>query len=273
MSGRAIDLNADVGEGGPRDAALFAAGISSANVACGAHAGDASTIAAACALAARHGVALGAHPGHADRENFGRREWPLSAGEAETLVRQQLALFGEAAARAGLPIRHVKLHGALYHQANRDHALAAAVISVVRRELGGALVFGPPEGALRDAAVSAGLGFVAEGFIDRAYRSDGTLVPRGEPGAVLHVETVAVAQALALARTGRFRTLCVHGDGPDALRLLVATRAALVAAGFRISEPWPEACPNWPAEAGDRSAPGAGPALPPPETPNKTFRG
>jgi 5-oxoprolinase (ATP-hydrolysing) subunit A len=232
-----IDLNADVGEGGAVDAALFAAGISSANVACGAHAGDAETMAAACALAARHGVALGAHPGHADRPGFGRRELPLARDDAEALLHAQFRMLSQAAERAGLAVRHVKPHGALYHQANREPWLAEMLVGLARTDFPGAAVFGPPAGALRDAALAAAATFVPEGFIDRGYRADGTLIPRGEPGAVLHDESEVVAQALALARSGRVRTLCVHGDGPDALRLLVAARAALLAGGFRIAAP------------------------------------
>ncbi len=234
---KTIDLNADVGEGGAQDAALFAAGISSANVACGAHAGDPATMAAACELAARHGVALGAHPGHADRPGFGRRELPLVRDEAETLLRAQFLLLAEAAKRADLAPRHVKPHGALYHQANRERWLAELLVDLVRRDFPGATVFGPPAGELRDAALAAGGGFVPEGFIDRGYRIDGSLIPRGETGAVLHDESAVVAQALALARSGRVKTLCVHGDGPDAARLLAAARAALVADGFRIGAP------------------------------------
>lgn len=252
MSGPSIDLNADVGEGAPHDAALFAAGISSANVACGAHAGDPATMAAACALAARHGVALGAHPGHADRENFGRREVPLGLAELGILLAGQLRLLRRHADAAGIAIRHVKPHGALYHFLNREAEHALLFAGSLRALAPGAVLFGPPGGALREAAELAGLGFVAEGFIDRAYRPDGTLVPRGEPGAVLHDEAAAVAQALALARTGRFGTLCVHGDGPAAVRLLGVARAALVAAGFRISAPEPAASPPIrPEGAGD----------------------
>lgn len=232
-----IDLNADVGEGGALDAELFAAGISSANVACGAHAGDRATMAAACALAVRHGVALGAHPGHADREGFGRREQPLTPAAAETLLDEQLGALGREAARAGAEVRHVKPHGALYHQADHERWLAALVVSVARRHWPVARIFGPPGGALEEAARAAGADFVAEGFIDRAYRPDGRLVPRGEPGAVLHEASAAVAQTLALARSGGVRTLCVHGDGPEAPRLLRAARAALLAAGFRIEAP------------------------------------
>lgn len=232
-----IDLNSDVGEGGPHDAALFASGISSANVACGAHAGDAATMAAACALAARHGVALGAHPGHADRAGFGRREHPLARTEAETLLDGQFLALGREAARAGVRVSHVKPHGALYHQANREAWLAALLVAVARRHWPEARIFGPPTGELREAAQNARMEFVAEGFIDRAYLPDGGLVPRGEAGAVLHEESAAVAQALALARAGQVRTLCVHGDGPEAPRLLNAARAALLEAGFRIAAP------------------------------------
>lgn len=235
--GRRIDLNADVGEGGAGDAALFASGITSANVACGAHAGDERTMAAACALAARHGVALGAHPGFADREHFGRREPVAKPGLAALgiLLAEQLQALRRHADAAGVAIRHVKPHGALYHFLNREPEHALLFAGSMRSLAPGAAVFGPPAGALREAAEAAGLRFVAEGFIDRAYRADGTLVPRGEPGALLHDEAAAVAQALALAGTGRFGTLCVHGDGPEALRLLVAARSALQAAGIGLA--------------------------------------
>ena len=232
-----IDLNADLGEGGAQDEALFAAGISSANIACGAHAGDAATMAAACALAARHGVAIGAHPGFADREGFGRRERLLGLAELGLLLAEQIHALRRHADAAGLPIRHVKPHGALYHFLNREREHALLFAGSLRSLAPGAAIFGPPEGALREAAEAAGLPFVAEGFIDRGYRADGTLAPRGEPGAVLHDEKAVVAQALALARGGRVGTLCVHGDGPAAARLLRAARAALAEAGFRIAAP------------------------------------
>ncbi len=234
---RVIDLNADLGEGGTQDEALFAAGISSANVACGAHAGDAATMAAACALAARHGVALGAHPGFADRAHFGRREQEIGLADLGILLAEQIWALRRHADAVGLPIRYVKPHGALYHFLNREREHALLFAGSLRSLTPGAAIYGPPAGALREAAEAAGISFVAEGFIDRAYRADGSLVPRGEPGAVLHEEGAAVAQALALARGGRVRTLCVHGDGPEAPRLLGAVRAALVAAGFRVEAP------------------------------------
>lgn len=237
--GPLIDLNADVGEGGALDAELFAAGISSANVACGAHAGDEATMARACELAARHGVALGAHPGFADREGFGRREpvVPPTLAELGILLAEQVHALRRHADAAGVRICHVKPHGALYHFLNREAEHALLFAGLLMALAPGATLVGPPAGALREAAKVVGLHFVAEGFIDRAYRQDGTLVPRGEPGAVLHDEREALAQALALARSGRYETLCVHGDGPDALRLLSASRAALVAEGFTVSAP------------------------------------
>lgn len=232
-----IDLNADVGEGGAQDALLFASGITSANVACGGHAGDDATMAEACALAARHGVALGAHPGYADRENFGRKEQPLTLAELGVLLEDQVRVLQAHARRAGVAIRHVKPHGALYHFLNREAEYALLFAASVKSLAPEAVVFGPPAGALRTACEAAGVRFVAEGFIDRGYRADGSLVPRGEAGAELHDEAAAVAQALALTRGGRVQTLCVHGDGAAAARLLSAARAALAAEGFTLSAP------------------------------------
>lgn len=241
-AGKVIDLNADVGEGGTQDEALFTAGMSSANVSCGGHAGDASTLARACALAARHGVALGAHPGFADPEFFGRRERPLDRPGLEALLSEQWARLAGHARVVGLPIRHLKPHGALYHQLNRDLDAARWLIEIISGlvpEAAAARValWGPPEGALNEAARAAGWRFVPEGFVDRGYRADGSLVSRGEPGAVLHDEADVVAQALRLAEGGRVRTLCVHGDGAHATRLLATVRAALVATGFTIAAP------------------------------------
>ncbi|MEN9841791.1 MAG: hypothetical protein RL376_1591 [Verrucomicrobiota bacterium] len=237
---RDLDLNADVGEGGRWDEALFAAGITSANIACGAHAGDERMMAAACALAVRHGVALGAHPGYADREHFGRRAVRLTSGEIAELLRAQLRALAALAEQAGGRVGHVKPHGALYHWLHRDRAAAEAAVRVVATELPGARVVGLPEGAWREAAEACGLGFVPEGFIDRAYDAGGSLMPRTQVGAVLTDEAAVAAQAVALARAGRVRTLCLHGDGAEALRFLLAARGELLAAGFRISAPKPE---------------------------------
>ena len=193
-----------LGEGSGQDEALFAAGITSANVACGGHAGDEATMVEACERCALQGVSLGAHPGFADRANFGRVELPLDEDALEFLVREQVgALRDVAARRGGMLIRHVKPHGALYHVLNREAALAERFVAVVHSVAPVARIYGPPQGELRVAANRSGVGFVAEGFIDRSYRPDGTLVPRSEPGACLEDEAEVIAQALHLAEWGR----------------------------------------------------------------------
>jgi UPF0271 protein len=232
---RAIDLNADLGEGAAAEAELFAAGITSANIACGGHAGDESMMRAACRMARARGVAIGAHPGYADRANFGRRPMSLTLDGLRDLFVRQLAALAGAAAAEGARVVHLKPHGALYHFLNTEAAAARACAEAAAG--GGLALFGPPSGALRAAARATGLRFVAEGFIDRGYRPDGTLIPRGEPGALIEEDAAAVAQALRLARSGAVRTLCVHGDGPQAARLLAAVRAALAADGFSFSAP------------------------------------
>lgn len=232
-----MDLNADVGEGGAQDEELFAAGITSANIACGAHAGDAGTMAKSCALAATHGVMIGAHPGYADRPNFGRRAIVLSNADLAQLLEAQLRELAGCAARVGRKLAHVKPHGALYHALNNDPSAAETLLAIMARCVPKAALFGPPAGALRDAAARAGCVFVPEGFIDRGYLPDGRLVPRGEPGDVLERGDEITAQTLAQARAGHVRTLCVHGDGPQAVRWLQLARAALLAEGFRIAPP------------------------------------
>lgn len=237
---KTIDLNADVGEGSEQDEALFAAGITSANVACGGHAGDLETMAEACARCLRHGVALGAHPGFADREHFGRREQVIGHEELDALLRGQIVMLQTIARRFdGLVMRHVKPHGALYHQLDRDAGLADRFAREIRTLVPGAAIFGPPKGELRRAAGRWKVEFVAEGFIDRGYRADGAMVPRGEPGACLESLDDVVAQAVRLAGSGDIGTLCVHGDGAQAARFLAAARLRLVGADLRIEAPVP----------------------------------
>src|SRR5579885_2375174 len=192
----AIDLNCDLGEGCPFDAELMPL-ITSANVACGFHAGDPATAHATLSAAARHGVQVGAHPGFPDRENFGRRE--LVRGEEqvfEDCVYQIGALAGLAKA-VGLPLRYVKPHGALYNMACRDDAYARPVVAAA--ELFGLALMGLPDSRLQ--ALSAGrVPFVAEGFADRRYRPDGSLVPRTQPDAFVEDPAEAVRQAEWLLR-------------------------------------------------------------------------
>ncbi len=236
---RALDLNCDLGEGGAHDAELMSL-VTSANLACGAHAGDAATMRAAVALAQRHGVAIGAHPGFADREHFGRRELRLPPEEIRRLVRGQIE-----ALRALAPLRHVKPHGALYNLAARDAAVARAVAEAVHDVDAALVLVGLADSVSLAAGREAGLRVAGEFFADRGYAPDGTLAPRGTPGALLGVEA-AVAQTLSFAQTGQVRatdgtdlaveaeTVCVHGDGPHALELARALRAALTAAGVEL---------------------------------------
>jgi 5-oxoprolinase (ATP-hydrolysing) subunit A len=218
-----IDLNADLGEGGPDDAELLEL-VDSANIACGGHAGSEEILRRTIELARAAGVAAGAHPGYEDRENFGRREMQLAPAAVTDLVARQVGKF---AAFTGGAVHHVKPHGALYNQASRDAVLAAAVVKGIRELAPDALLYALPDSALASAGHAAGMRVLAEGFADRRYRADGSLVPRGEPGAVISNIGEAVAQALELARSGRIDTLCIHGDGPQALAMLRAVRSAL----------------------------------------------
>jgi 5-oxoprolinase (ATP-hydrolysing) subunit A len=219
-----IDLNADVGEGFPTDEALLGL-ITSANVACGFHAGDASTMARVSEVAAELGVVVGAHVGYRDRESFGRRPMDVAAH----VVGEETAAQIEALRLAGGAVRYVKPHGALYTRATHDRACAEAIVAATLAAGVGAML-GLPGSALLAAASTSGLLAVAEGFADRGYRPDGSLVPRSEPGAMLGVDD-AVRQGVRLALGGSVATLCVHGDEPGAVKLAAELRAALAAAG------------------------------------------
>jgi 5-oxoprolinase (ATP-hydrolysing) subunit A len=194
-----IDLNADVGEG--YDDSGISRAVSSLNIACGAHAGDERTMRAALALARDLGLAAGAHPGYADRERFGRVEtgWPAEAVAAS--VRHQIEALATLAREIGLRLAYVKPHGALYHRASRDRKAARAVVETIAAIDPGLAVLGWPGGELLAAARGAGLAAIPEGFVDRRYAPDGTLVSRAEPGALLHGDE-ALAQAVALATAG-----------------------------------------------------------------------
>jgi UPF0271 protein len=246
-----IDLNADVGEsfGAWRmgtDEALLEH-VTSANVACGFHAGDPSVIERTVAAAARAGVAVGAHPSHFDLRGFGRREIRAAPAEVEADVLYQVGALAAFARAHGAPLVHVKPHGALYNQAADDPALAAAIARAVARagrEL--ALVGLAGSSAMRAAAASEGLRFAAEAFVDRAYHSDGRLVPRSHAGSVISDPSVAAENAVRLARERVVRsfdggelaveadTLCLHGDNPNALALARAVREALERAGVEV---------------------------------------
>lgn len=245
-----IDLNADLGESFGRysldDVPLLDV-ITSANVACGFHAGDPVVMRETVRRAARKGVTIGAHPGYPDLMGFGRRDLAATPDEVSAYVLYQLGALQACCAAEGARVRYVKPHGALYNRAAKDETIAEAIVEAVRRvdpELG---VLGLGGSALVTAAERGGLRAVCEGFVDRGYQADGTLVPRGSPGAIIEDPEVASARALRMVRAGVVETvdgtllpmkvdsLCTHGDGPHALALVRAVRARLHAAGVHIA--------------------------------------
>lgn len=233
-----IDLNCDLGESfGPwrlgDDAALFAV-VSSANVACGFHAGDPMTMRDSVALAVRHGVAIGAHPGYRDLQGFGRRELGARPDEVAAELLTQLGALDAHARAAGTRVRYVKAHGALYHRLGADPAAATAFSGALAAYDDTLPLLGAAGSALERAADAAGLRFAREAFLDRGTRPDGTLVPRGEPGAVLTDPERAAARAVELAARGDVDSLCFHGDTPGAAAVGRAARAALDAAGYSV---------------------------------------
>ena len=247
----AIDLNADLGEGfGPwtmgQDAGLLAV-VSSANIACGGHAGDPDTMFAALAQARRCGVAVGAHPGYADLAGFGRRVIPMSADAIERMVAAQIGALMGVAALAGAVPGHVKPHGALANLAADDADVAAALARAVRAVSRDLAVLAISGTRLEPAARDAGLEVFSEVFADRAYRPDGRLVPRSEPGAMLQDPGTVTARMLGFMQSGRMpvvgggdialsaHSICVHGVSPGAVDLARALKAALVAAGITVA--------------------------------------
>ena len=245
-----IDLNSDLGESfGPwpmgQDAALMTT-ITSANVACGFHAGDPSVMRQTVALAKNHDVAVGAHPGFPDLVGFGRREMKATPREVEDFVTYQVAALAGIAAAQGVRLQHVKPHGALYNQACRDAALADAIARAVAALDRSLILFGLPDSELLRAGERAGLRVAAEIFADRAYEADGSLVVRSKPGAVIHDPAIVVERAVTMARDrvvvatdGSFvrleaDTMCMHGDTPGSAELVRQIRGALEAAGVKV---------------------------------------
>jgi UPF0271 protein len=238
-----IDLNADAGEGFAEHE-LFR-WVSSASVACGGHAGDRATMRATLDLARTCGVAVGGHPGYEDRDRFGRVELGQAASTVRASVERQLAELGEVAAQAGVPLAHVKPHGALYHRLAADAEAAAAVAAAIAAFDGGLTVISSPGSRLLAAAAALGLRGRVEGFADRRYSSSGHLVARNEPDALLG-QPAAVEQALALGlgqalrtRAGEgprldVQTVCLHADSPGAAATARAVRQGLETAGFDV---------------------------------------
>lgn len=246
-----IDLNCDMGESFGRytlgdDAAMMEL-ITSANIACGFHAGDPTVMQRTVAMAAAHSVNVGAHPGYPDLQGFGRRTLAMSQDDLRAAILYQLGALQSFAKATGVPLVHIKPHGALYNTAAHDIRVAEAIAQAV-------LAFDPhlalmtlPGGALAEVAQALGIRVIKEGFADRAYQADGTLVPRNHPNALItDIATVAeravhmVTQKKVTAVTGeeipiQVETLCVHGDTADAVRITRTLRQALENAGVQVA--------------------------------------
>ena len=243
-----IDLNADVGESIGDDEGVMPF-VSSANVACGFHAGNPQVMRSTAQLAQSLGVSIGAHPSFQDRDGFGRREMQISTAELERLVAYQIGALAEVASALGTRLNHVKPHGALYNMAARDVAMADAIARAVQTIDPSLVLFGLSGSQLVAAGERAGLVVASEVFADRGYRADGSLAPRGAPGAVL-TDVADVAQRAVDMATGqgvvsvdgttirvKADTICIHGDTPGAAVLARAVRLALTGAGIRVVSP------------------------------------
>ena len=246
-----IDLNCDMGESfGPwrlgADEQVLPH-VTSANIACGAHAGDPSVMRRTVRLARATAVAVGAHPGFADLHGFGRREMKVDPAELEDSLIAQIGALTAIAQAEGAAVQHVKAHGALYNMAARDRALADAVARAIAACGTSLIMFGLPNSSLIEAGRAAGLRVAAEGFADRSYEEDASLTPRRRPGAVIDDPEAVVVRAVRMVRDGivltaggrevplRVDTICVHGDTPGAPELARRIRAALQAAGVTVA--------------------------------------
>jgi UPF0271 protein len=224
-----IDLNADVGEAGGEEP-LYAL-VTSVNVACGGHAGDLTSMADAVRRAAAHGVTVGAHPGYPDRARFGRQPLPMDAAELVDTLAQQIDALARICRGEGVPLVHVKPHGALYHAASQKPTVAQAIADAAP----GLVLVGLAGSPALAWWSQGGRHTVAEGFADRVYEPNGTLRSREKEGALILEPDLAAAQALRLARSGSVDTLCVHADTPGATGILARVRAALEEAGIRAA--------------------------------------
>ena len=242
---RTIDINCDLGEGCGHDAELMGL-ISSANIACGLHAGDEDTMARTVELAIENAVAIGAHPSYADRENFGRTEMFLAQNEVFDLVAQQIFTLRRICDVAGAELHHVKPHGALYNQAAKDRNLAAAIAKAVNEVDEGLTLYGLSGSYLISEAAAVGLKTASEVFADRTYQNDGTLTPRSRPDALITDADASLSQVFQMIEEQsvtttsgktvplRAETICLHGDGEHAVSFASKIRAALIDRGFEI---------------------------------------
>jgi UPF0271 protein len=240
-----IDLNCDMGEGMDNDAKLMPL-ISSANIACGYHAGNDSIMRATVALAKLSGVSIGAHPGFADKENFGRMEMQLSSNELYQLIWDQLELMQTVTQEASVAMHHVKPHGALYNMAARDASMAKVIAQAVKDFDANLILYGLSGSYLISEAKALGLTTASEVFADRTYQDNGSLTPRSQTNAMIHDQASSLAQVLQMIQeqsvesvTGKIiplsaETICIHGDGPNALSFAQQINTALHTASIKI---------------------------------------
>jgi UPF0271 protein len=236
-----IDINCDMGEnvGNDEDSLPY---ITSANIACGFHAGDEGSMQMTVRLAKKYGVVVGAHPGWKDREGFGRREMPYSPDEVEALILYQIGAIYAIAKAESVELHHVKPHGALYNQAAQDPVLAGVIAHAVKRFSSDLLLVGLAGSALIQAGLESGLRVASEGFPDRNYNLDGTLVSRKGANAIIESPEEVAAHAIQIARGGiefrgrpvRVHTLCLHGDHPHAAENAKRVREALEKSGIEV---------------------------------------
>ena len=243
-----VDLNADLGEGAGHDDELLAL-VTSANIACGFHAGDAETMRGSIEAARNRKVAVGAHPSLFDRENFGRKELPVKSDEVFDAVVYQLGIFQAIAEAANARPNHVKPHGALYNMAMRDRELANAIGRAIAQIDAKLILFAPQNSELARAGTTNGLQIAHEVFADRNYLSDGSLVPRARPDALLHDPEEAAARVVRMLREGKVRsvdgvdvdvraeTICLHGDKPGAVEFARVLRSRIESEGVTIRAP------------------------------------
>lgn len=237
-----IDINCDMGENIGNDEEIMPY-ITSANIACGFHAGDSRSMQTTVRLAKKHGIAIGAHPSWPDREGFGRNEMTFPYEEVEALILHQVGALAAIAKSEGAELRHVKPHGALYNQAAQNRLLADAIADAVKKFSAELILVGLAGSSLIEAGLAAGLRVVHEGFPDRNYNPDGTLMSRKLPGAILESPEAVAVHAVTLAHEGilfgtqrlRADTLCLHGDNAQAAQNAKMVRDALERSGIKIS--------------------------------------
>lgn len=241
-----VDLNCDLGEGYGEDIIPY---ITSANIACGSHAGSPNIMRQTVRDCCKRGIAIGAHPGYPDKEGFGRREMELGFEEIVNLILYQAGALKTIAEAEGATIRHIKAHGALYNLAAREEKTAAAVVEAASMLREGIILFVPPASILEQRARQKGITVVTEAFTDRNYNNDGTLVSRGDPRALVQNPADVAARAVKMVAEGRIKaidgnyinirpqTLCLHGDSPGAGKTARMVRRALIDAGITLSAP------------------------------------